>query len=110
MFPIAGFFDEKFFELLAQSAGAVALWASARGAQHRNEVADLTERLRHPVRWTMRNPVRAFARLATDRRQGSVLYPESFKVWASRMRGEWETLTPEERSALFATWLLWGKQ
>jgi hypothetical protein len=51
---------------IAASASAVAIWAHAKSAGV-DPVEDLTQRVRHPVRWTMRNPIVA-AKRKLDRR------------------------------------------
>jgi hypothetical protein len=65
---VTGVFDAKLFELLAQSFGALALWASAHAMRSRDDVADLTLRLRAPVKWTLTHPVRALGRTLRRRR------------------------------------------
>lgn len=47
-------------ELLASFGSGIALWAQSRKAS--DPVADLTERLRHPVRWSLTHPVQAIRR------------------------------------------------
>jgi hypothetical protein len=53
---------------VAWCASAVAMWAQARVAKAIDPVDDLTERIRHPVRWTMRHPVIAVKRKLDRRR------------------------------------------
>ena len=72
---LGGVFDTpgvtaQFWHAVASCASVVALWAQAR-AQVRtlDPVDDLTERVRHPVRWTMRHPVVAASRKLDRRRR-----------------------------------------
>lgn len=59
------------FEAIASVSSAIAVWASAR-ARHYPEsdsepLDDITERLRHPVRWSVAHPLRAFGRIVRGR-------------------------------------------
>jgi hypothetical protein len=56
------------YEVIFTMSNGVALWASARRAHaHADPVADLTRRVRQPVRWTLTHPVRALWRAAGGR-------------------------------------------
>jgi hypothetical protein len=69
MIPLAGLsgvFDAAgFWQNMATFLSTAALWAQQRA--HKPEpdpVDELTERLRHPIRWTMRHPFTAIKRKA----------------------------------------------
>lgn len=64
MAAIAGLIDTRFFEWLTHAAAGVAMWASVKAQKADDPLADLTERLRHPVRWAVKHPVQALLRLA----------------------------------------------
>lgn len=54
---IAGVFEARgFYDVLAACASTIAIWASARA--HRDPVAELTLRVRHPLRYALTHPVR----------------------------------------------------
>ncbi len=55
-----------FWRSLAIVAGAVAAWASHRAVF--DPVADLMERLRHPVRWAFAHPIQAIRRRSRSNR------------------------------------------
>jgi hypothetical protein len=51
---------EGFWAIVAAIRSMIASFAQGRAEQ--DPVADLTERVRHPIRWTLRHPVRAARR------------------------------------------------
>ncbi len=66
---VAGVFESGLYQWIAWLASGIAMWAHAK-AQPTNDdpVDELMERLRHPVRWTMRHPVIAVRRKLDRRR------------------------------------------
>lgn len=61
---VTGVIDAKLFAWLAQFATGIALWAAlkAQTALQDDPLEDLTERLRHPIRWRLSHPIRAMRR------------------------------------------------
>lgn len=61
---VTGLFEGRtLFTVIASLASAVAIWAQTHQArQPQDPVEELTERLRHPVRYFCRHPVRAIVR------------------------------------------------
>lgn len=63
---VSGIFDNPRFlyEAIASISSAVALWAQMKATGQRREdaLADLTERLRRPVRWSLKHPLQATRR------------------------------------------------
>jgi hypothetical protein len=58
---LAGLFEGRgLFDVLASAASAVAFWASAHAQE--DPIADLTARVRHPLRWSLAHPIRAIVR------------------------------------------------
>ena len=62
--PLVGMFgDSKFWETVATLASGIAAYASQRAAKPPVEpLDDLTERLRRPVRWSLKHPLLATRR------------------------------------------------
>ena len=59
--------DPRIYDVIASAATAIALWAQHRKAAALDPIDDLTERLRHPVRWTIKHPLRALDRAMRPR-------------------------------------------
>lgn len=106
--------DARVLEVIASLSSAVFLWSQSRLKEAVDPVADLTERLRHPVLWRMAHPVKAARRAIQappaaipEKGEVELYYPPTFTQWAVRMRGQFYTLSREEREALYQTWRLW---
>lgn len=60
---VAGLFEGRtLFTLIASMAGAIAVWAQTHQKAPQDPVEELTERLRHPVRYAVKHPFRAIVR------------------------------------------------
>lgn len=107
--------DARLLELVASASSAVFLWSQSRLREATDPVADLTERLRHPMLWRMAHPVKALRRavqappvaIPKKRPEMELYYPPTFTLWAARVRGQFYTLSREEREALYKTWQTW---
>jgi len=66
---LTGMFDAAgFWQNLASFLGAAAVWAQHRAAVKQDPIAELTDRLRRPVRWTMTHPIVSLRRKVGRRR------------------------------------------
>ncbi len=69
---LVGVFDPSgFWQTLATVFGTAAVWAQRRAVPERDAVAELTERLRRPVRFVAAHPIISVRRAAERRRRAS---------------------------------------